>query len=258
MKKTLEELKAEARMQLEAQRQEGEQKETLISALSAQLAEVRRTRCDRAMLARCVAGPCITRYDLEPAGLSMPSLSFEPPELRETDWATGNDLSVGEAFAPPIVRADFVDGTQSTTVSFPPNTSFYGTGEVAGKLLRNGCTVECWNTDAYGYDEHTKALYQTLPWVLAVLENGWCCGVLADTTARTTIGLTLDSIEVQARAQHPVLIFGPWESPALVLKSLTSVVGRMPLLPGWALGYHQCRFSYMSSAEVLELVAQFR
>ena len=43
------------------------------------------------------------------------------------------------------------DGRHIARIDIKPGTSLYGTGEVAGALLRNGSVVECWNSDAYGY-----------------------------------------------------------------------------------------------------------
>ena len=79
-------------------------------------------------------------------------------------------------------------------------TSLYGTGEVSGPLERTGKRVTCWNTDAYGYNETTEALYQSHPWVLAVRADGGSYGVLADTPSRVVIDL---SRGIEFRAQGP-------------------------------------------------------
>lgn len=47
--------------------------------------------------------------------------------------------------------------------------------------------VFTWNTDAWGYGTGTTSLYQSHPWVLAVLPNGEALGVLADTTRRCEV-----------------------------------------------------------------------
>ena len=47
--------------------------------------------------------------------------------------------------------------------------------------------VFTWNTDAWGYGPGTTSLYQSHPWVLAVLPNGEALGVLADTTLRCEV-----------------------------------------------------------------------
>lgn len=58
--------------------------------------------------------------------------------------------------------------------------------------------VFTWNTDAWGYGPETTSLYQSHPWVLAVLPNGEALGILADTTRRCEVllGFALSFIEV--------------------------------------------------------------
>ncbi len=46
--------------------------------------------------------------------------------------------------------------------------------------------------------------------------------------------------------------------PKDVLMQYTHLIGRMPLPPKWALGYHQSRYSYETEQEVRELIHTFR
>ncbi|CAA7030718.1 unnamed protein product [Microthlaspi erraticum] len=50
--------------------------------------------------------------------------------------------------------------------------------------------VFTWNSDAWGYGAGTTSLYQSHPWVLAVLPTGETLGVLADTTRKCEIAQT--------------------------------------------------------------------
>ncbi len=52
------------------------------------------------------------------------------------------------------------------------------------------------------------------------------------------------------------IIYGP--EPAQIIATYTQLTGRMPLPPKWALGYHQCRWSYESEDVVRELAKEFR
>ena len=47
-------------------------------------------------------------------------------------------------------------------------------------------------------------------------------------------------------------------APAAILETFTALTGRMPLPPRWALGYHQCRWSYYPDTVVRDLAQQFR
>uniref|UniRef100_A0A2P2KY59 Uncharacterized protein n=1 Tax=Rhizophora mucronata TaxID=61149 RepID=A0A2P2KY59_RHIMU len=150
-------------------------------------------------------------------------------------------------------------GRQIVKIELPVGTSFYGTGEVSGPLERTGKRVFTWNTDAYGYDPRTTSLYQSHPWVLAVLPNGEALGVLADTTLRCEIDLRKAStIQFAAPASYPVISFGPFASPVAVLKSLSRAIGTVFMPPKWSLGYHQCRWGYDSDQRVREVARGFR
>ncbi|XP_021288347.1 uncharacterized protein LOC110419565 isoform X2 [Herrania umbratica] len=150
-------------------------------------------------------------------------------------------------------------GQQIVKLELPVGTSFYGTGEVSGQLERTGKRVFTWNTDAWGYGPGTTSLYQSHPWVLAVLPNGEALGILADTTRRCEIDLRIKCrIQFNAPASFPVITFGPFPSPSGVLISLSHAIGTVFMPPKWSLGYHQCRWSYESEERVLEVARKFR
>lgn len=150
-----------------------------------------------------------------------------------------------------------VEGKQSVAISIDPGTSLYGTGEVFGPLLRNGKTTVCWNTDAYGYGEKNPSLYQSHPWVLAVRENGTAFGVLADTTWRCEIDLSNGIRFTADGPAFPVIVIDR-DSPQHVITGLAGLIGTIPMPPKWAIGYHQCRYSYEPESRVREIAAGFR
>ncbi|KNA15567.1 hypothetical protein SOVF_097260 [Spinacia oleracea] len=183
---------------------------------------------------------------------AFPSLSFATPKLRETPLMSGN-----LPFYVPTFECTL--GQQIVNLQLPVGTCFYGTGEVSGQLERTGKRVFTWNTDAWGYGPSTTSLYQSHPWVLAILPNGETLGVLADTTQRCEIDLRKEStIKFVAPSSYPVITFGPFSSPTHVLESLSHAIGTTFMPPKWALGYHQCRWSYASDKRVLEVARTFR
>ncbi|MFH1371601.1 MAG: TIM-barrel domain-containing protein [Planctomycetota bacterium] len=149
------------------------------------------------------------------------------------------------------------NGRHTATIKIETGTSLYGTGEVSGTLLRNGYVTECWNTDAYGYSGSTQSLYQSHPWVLAVRKDGTAFGVLADTTWRCQIDLTKDIKFSAEGPSFPVIVVDA-NSPQNVLRKLATLVGKMPLPPRWAIGYHQCRYSYYPDKRVRQIAKEFR
>jgi len=152
------------------------------------------------------------------------------------------------------------------TIPIDAGTSLYGTGEVAGSLLRNGAVTEAWAKQPFRieddgtvvphYDDRSKSLYQAHPWVLAVRGDGSAFGVLADTTYRLGIDLR-DGIRLTCAEAFPVVVI-EGASPQEVVQRLAALTGRIELPPRWALGYQQCRFSYYPDARVRELAEEFR
>jgi alpha-glucosidase len=153
------------------------------------------------------------------------------------------------------------------TIAIEEGTSLYGTGEIAGPLLRNGAVTETWAEQPYRspppsgllpfeYDDQFANLYQAHPWVLAVRADGSSFGVLADTTYRARIDLT-DRIEFSAQMPFAVIVI-EGESPQEVLTKLSELTGTIELPPLWALGYQQARWSYIPDTRVREIADEFR
>ncbi|XP_042039344.1 alpha-glucosidase 2-like [Salvia splendens] len=184
---------------------------------------------------------------------AFPSFSFENPVVRDTPILNVPKIPTY------IPTFECVMGQQVVNVEFPPGTSFYGTGEVSGPLERTGKRIFTWNTDAWGYGAGTTSLYQSHPWVLVVLPDGEALGVLADTTRRCEIDLGKGSnVKFVSPTSYPVITFGPFASPTDVLVSFSRAVGTIFMPPKWALGYHQCRWSYDSDERVREIARTFR
>ncbi len=153
------------------------------------------------------------------------------------------------------------DGTHTASIHIDEGTSLYGTGEVSGQLLRNGRTIVTWNTDAYGYGDKNESLYQSHPWVLAVRKDGSAFGALADTTYRCTVDTAAtksDQIIFTAPGPSFPVVMIEGASPQEVVSTLAKLSGMMPLPPKWAIGYHQCRYSYFPEARVREIANGFR
>jgi alpha-glucosidase len=152
-------------------------------------------------------------------------------------------------------------------------SSFYGTGEQAGSLRRNGTRKVCDTTDSFAYTEKNDSLYQAHPWVLVIKPDGSAMGVIAETTGRCVLDLTrpdgvLFESDSDIRGVCPSVVIierlerdttdHPDANVRAVLRALAELTGTIPLPPKWALGYHQCRWSYEPDAKVKELAHEFR
>jgi len=150
-------------------------------------------------------------------------------------------------------------GQNSALLYCGSKVDFYGTGEVTGNLRRNNTSITLWNTDNYNYTADSgKQLYQSHPWVLGVRPDGTAFGVIADNTWEMTINITDTTIAFTSQGPpFRVLVF-EGTTPQQVLQKLTALTAKISLPPLWALGYHQCRYSYMSDSEVRAVADSFR
>ena len=181
---------------------------------------------------------------------AFPSFALVDPHMPGTGPAPESFSVVPEFFEDELGRHSF-------TIDIAPGTSLYGTGEVPGPLLRNGRTTTLWNSDSYGYKEGTQSLYKSHPWVLAVRPDGSAFGVIADSTYRTVIDLT-DGITFHAEGpEFPVIVIDR-DSPQEVVIALSDLTGTIPMPPKWAIGYHQCRYSYYPDQQVRDIAKGFR
>lgn len=197
-------------------------------------------------------GAFVVFADAAARGEALPSYVLAAPPAPRPPAGPGPSLR-------PVFEE--VSGLHVVRIAVPPGTSFFGTGEVGGPLLRNGRTVTTWNTDAYGYSMESRSLYQSHPWVLAVRPDGSAFGVWADTTYRCDVD-TGDGAPDEIRfacegPRYPAVVIegaGPQE----VLRGLGRLAGTMPMPPRWALGWHQCRYSYVPAERVREVARELR
>lgn len=157
----------------------------------------------------------------------------------------------------PIVEKK--KGHASAYLDVPQGTSLYGGGEVTGPLLRNGQSLKLWNTDSGAYSvDNGKRLYQSHPWVMGVRPDGTSFGILFDTPYKAKLTTTDERINFETEGELFRIFVIDRESPQAVIKGLAELIGTMPMVPRWALGYQQCRFSYTPASRVIEVADTFR
>jgi alpha-glucosidase len=149
-------------------------------------------------------------------------------------------------------------GKTIITISIGDKADLYGNGEVFGNLRRNGTSFTTWNTDNYMYqDDNGKRLYQSHPWILGVFQDGSAFGIISDNTWEQTFEIS-DPITIKCEGPSPRIIVIERESPQEVIKALASLIGTIEMPPLWALGFHQCRFTYTPDSRVKEVIDEFR
>lgn len=138
---------------------------------------------------------------------------------------------------------------------------FIGLGEKTGNLNRRGSSYVNWNTDAALHGIDADPLYKTFPFFMG-LHSGLTYGLFFDNTHKSyfDFGATTDDQMSWFGADGGDMnyyFFGA-QSVVQIIEDYTWLTGRMEMPPLWSLGYQQCRWSYMSAAEVLDIAENFR
>ena len=182
------------------------------------------------------------------------------------------------------------DGAVAHSVRLAPRDRLLGLGDRALPVNRRGHAVELWNTDAYRFQRGSDPLYKSIPFVLRLADHdpgapGQAPGAdpsgdgqphetLPPGTPPAAVGLFYDNsfrarfdlgaedgARMRWRADGGALdlyVIAATGAPLSVVEQYAALTGRTPMLPRWALGYHQCRYSYLDEGEVRAVAAAFR
>ncbi|MEL6676845.1 MAG: glycoside hydrolase family 31 protein [Bacteroidota bacterium] len=138
--------------------------------------------------------------------------------------------------------------------------SYFGGGDKSCHLNLRGERIENWVTDSFGYGSDTDPLYRAIPFYFG-LNEGKAYGVFFDNSFRTFFDFAKERNDATSFWSHGgemnyYFIYGP--ELMEVATNYTLLTGRPEMPPLWALGFHQCRWSYFPEAEVKEIARQFR
>jgi alpha-glucosidase len=144
--------------------------------------------------------------------------------------------------------------------TMPEDEHYFGLGDKSGPLDHRNLAFTMWNTDAFGWQESTDPLYKDIPFFMAV-RKGSAYGIFLDNTYRTSFDFGKESRDFYSFGADGgdldyYFFYGP--DPKRVIQDFTTLVGRTPLPPLFALGYQQCRYSYYPESRVREVAAEFR
>ena len=141
--------------------------------------------------------------------------------------------------------------------------AFYGLGEKYGSLNLLGRETENWNTDVLGVSPvHTaaqKTYHTNIPFYIGT-DGKHFYGIYHHLSYRNSFDFGKYSADLTFKADGglPDYFFFFGRSLGEIVRSYGQLTGRMPLPRRDFLGYQQCRWSYKSAAEVLELAREFR
>ncbi|MEO8884825.1 MAG: glycoside hydrolase family 31 protein [Mucilaginibacter sp.] len=142
-----------------------------------------------------------------------------------------------------------------------PDEKFIGLGEKTGNLNRRGSHYVNWNTDASLHGVNDDPLYKTFPFFIG-LHSGLTYGLFFDNTHKSyfDFGATTDEETSWFGADGGDMNYYFFGAQGIrqILEDYSWLTGRMEMPPLWSLGYQQCRWSYMSAKEVLDVASTFR
>lgn len=137
---------------------------------------------------------------------------------------------------------------------------FYGLGDKATHLNLKGKRVENFATDQYAFQKDQEPLYKVVPFYIG-LHNKKSYGIFFDNTFRTYFDFgyerrNVTSYWAEGGEMNYYFIYGPAMQD--VVTTYTDLTGKPELPPLWALGYHQCKWSYYPESNLKEVAAKFR
>ncbi|MES3017381.1 MAG: glycoside hydrolase family 31 protein [Bacteroidota bacterium] len=141
-----------------------------------------------------------------------------------------------------------------------PAEAFYGLGDKSSNLNLRGDRFVNWNTDAYSFGKGEQPLYRTIPFYMGINE-GVSYGIFFDNTFKSQFDFAQqenDKISFWADGgeMQYYYIHGPHIMD--VVKRYHTLTGTHQMPPKWALGFHQCRWSYFPEKKVKDIARNFR
>lgn len=137
---------------------------------------------------------------------------------------------------------------------------FYGLGDKATQMNLKEKRLENFATDQYAFQKDKEPLYKVVPFYIG-LQNKQAYGIFFDNTFRTFFDFcherrNVTSFWAEGGEMNYYFFYGPQMQD--VVTTYTHLTGKPELPPLWALGYHQCKWSYYPESNVKEVAAKFR
>lgn len=159
-------------------------------------------------------------------------------------------------------RQSILEGVQEISLSkkAADGEKYFGLGDKCTSMNLRGYRYDNWNLDAFGYGSTSNELYRSIPFYYG-LNNGRGYGIFLDNTYKSTFDFaktTETSISFGAAGGelNYYFIYGP--ELLHVAERYTDLTGKAEMPPLWALGYHQCKWSYYPEQQLYDLADEFR
>ena len=154
-------------------------------------------------------------------------------------------------------------GRVAHSTTLEPGDRLFGLGDKAFGLDRRGRHVATWCTDAFMFQRGTDPIYKSVPFVLKTSEGpeAAAVGLFYDNTHRAVFDLgaaTPERMRYEADGGALDLYVIAGAAPLDIVRRFARLTGRQAMLPRWALGYHQCRYSYRDEGDISAIARELR
>ena len=137
---------------------------------------------------------------------------------------------------------------------------FYGLGDKPTDNDIREKRFENWGKDTYAFGKDSDPLYKNIPFFIG-LHHKVAYGIFFDNSFRTFFDFGYErknasSFWAQGGEMNYYFIYGP--ELLSVVETYTNMTGKPELPPLWALGFHQCKWSYYPEKQVRDICNEFR
>ncbi|WP_240737404.1 glycoside hydrolase family 31 protein [Hymenobacter metallicola] len=137
---------------------------------------------------------------------------------------------------------------------------YYGLGDKPDNMNLRGKRFTNWGTDTYGYTKGSDPLYKNIPFYLE-LQQKIAHGIFFDNTFKASFDFAAERADVTSfwamgGEMNYYFIYGPTLTE--VTQEYTRLTCPPELPPLWALGYHQCKWSYFPESNFRSIAKGFR
>ncbi len=136
----------------------------------------------------------------------------------------------------------------------------YGMGEKSHQIDKKNQKYIFYNSDNAAFEINSDPLYKSIPFAIYTDEiNSW--GLFVDFPGyidwENNANDAIIHSKITALSKNYRIFLIPENSMKNILRAYSKLTGYAPIPPLWALGYHQCRWSYYSQDEVENIVNKF-
>ncbi len=137
---------------------------------------------------------------------------------------------------------------------------YYGMGDKTSHPNLRSKRVTNWAMDTYGFKKDEDPIYKAIPFYTSI-HSGIGYGVFFDNTFKSYFDFgserrNVTSFWAEGGEMNYYFIYGPQLED--VTRKYTRLTGVPEMPPLWALGYHQCKWSYYPESKVKEITNKFR